>query len=277
MNFIKQNYEVCAETGLDIIERAGRCCYQSESKENVTTDAFVRSLIARGHESVIEHAWFCANEVAAPCNSLIREYGLGSQLHSFGNARMWRDAFRAPWYSKQWAGGFLSLSPTLFDDVLFSGDVYTQRLVRWADKWVKTVRIVCDRGVSHEIVRHRLVAYSQESTRFCNYAEGCLSSNGITLIHPPGLSAYQLSRRERHFWDTQALYDAEIGEGVKPQIARGVLPTCLKTELYMTCDWREWQHIFKLRDHEKAHPQMRELMEPLHDALHPWIKTMQTS
>ena len=121
-----------------------------------------------------------------------------------------------------------------------------------------TVRFICDRGVSHEIVRHRLASYSQESTRYCNY-EGV----GITLIHPSGLSFMQRSRREDHFWDVQRLYDEEIRDGLSPQIARGVLPTALKTEIVMSANFREWRHIFTLRCAKAAHPQMREIMIPL--------------
>ena len=105
-----------------------------------------------------------------------------------------------------------------------------------------SVRIICDRGVSHEIVRHRLAAYSQESTRFCDY-----SGKGIQLIHPEILTMEQKKRREDHYWEVQKLYDLEISEGLSPQIARGVLPTALKTELVMTCNLREWRHFFNMR------------------------------
>lgn len=117
-------------------------------------------------------------------------------------------------------------------------------------------RVICDRGVTHELVRHRLASYTQESTRYCNYG-----GKDIQLIHPPGLDDHQRMRREAHFWDIQKLYDAEIAEGVPPQIARGVLPTCLKTEIVVTANFREWLHIFKLRTAPGAHPQIREVME----------------
>ncbi len=119
-----------------------------------------------------------------------------------------------------------------------------------------TFRFICDRGVTHELVRHRIVSFSQESTRYCNYG-----GSGITLIHPRGLSQEQLARREAHFWAVQELYDAELAEGLAPQIARGVLPTCLKTEIVVTCNFREWLHIFSLRTSAKAHPQIKEIMD----------------
>ena len=128
---------------------------------------------------------------------------------------------------------------------------------------VVSVRFICDRGVSHEIVRHRLAAYSQESTRYCNYCKEKFNGH-IQLIHPQGLTKEQRQRREGFYAVTQDLYNKEIEEGLSPQIARGLLPTSLKTEIVMTANLREWRHVFKMRTSEKAHPQMRELMVPLH-------------
>jgi thymidylate synthase (FAD) len=124
-----------------------------------------------------------------------------------------------------------------------------------------SVLFIVDRGVSHEIVRHRIASFAQESTRFCDYG-----GKGIVLIHPMGLTPAQIARREAHFWLTQALYDAERDEGVPPEIARGVLPTCLKTEIVVTANLCEWRHIFNLRAvgvTGRPHPQMLEVMVPL--------------
>lgn len=121
-----------------------------------------------------------------------------------------------------------------------------------------TVKFTCDRGISHEIVRHRLAAFSQESTRYCNYAK-----KGIQIIHPPGLTPLQMTRRELLFESMQEVYEAELSEGLTPQISRGVLPTALKTEIVLTCNFREWRHIFRMRNSPKAHPQMVELVKPL--------------
>jgi thymidylate synthase (FAD) len=161
------------------IEAAGRTCYKSEDKiTESSAKRFVAMVLARGHESVIEHE---------------------------------------------------SIS----------------------------VRIVCDRGVSHEIVRHRLASYSQESTRYCRY------THEIEVIEPPGLG--ELSG---HHWG-QALKMAEgqylelLALGTPQEIARSVLPNALKTEIVMTCNLREWRHFFKLRTAKEAHPQMREIARPM--------------
>lgn len=125
-----------------------------------------------------------------------------------------------------------------------------------------TIRFICDRGVTHEIVRHRIAAYSQESTRYCNYTKDKFGGD-IVLIHPPGLTDAQRARREKHFWTVQELYDQEIFEGLSPQIARGILPNALKTEIVMTANLREWHHVFSLRCSPAAHPQMQQLMKPV--------------
>ena len=124
-----------------------------------------------------------------------------------------------------------------------------------------TVKFICDRGVSHEIVRHRIASYSQESTRYCNYSKDDFGSE-ITVIEPcflvPGTKAYT-------DWHTLCL-NAEIAYfnmldwGCTPQEARVVLPTSLKTELVMTANIREWRHFLKLRTSPAAHPQMREVV-----------------
>ena len=134
-----------------------------------------------------------------------------------------------------------------------------------------SVRFICDRGVTHEIVRHRLCAYSQESTRYCNY------KGGVTFIIPPWLDiepdeytflAADPPKRPDWTWYKNMLeaerdYKELLDFGWSPQQARSVLPNSLKTEIVMTANLREWMHVFKLRTSKAAHPQMRELMIPL--------------
>ena len=137
-----------------------------------------------------------------------------------------------------------------------------------------TVKFICDRGVTHELVRHRLCAFSQESTRYCNY------KGGVTFVIPPwckdlGAGNFTIFDRE-----TQALgnntvefvslllhaeetYKELLDNGWSPQQARSVLPNSLKTEIVVTANFREWRHIFNLRCSKSAHPQMREIMIPL--------------
>ena len=183
---------------LSLIELAGRTCYKSESK--ITGDSaekFVKNILKRGHEAVIEH-----------------------------------------------------------------GSV--------------SVRFTCDRGVSHEIVRHRLASYCQESTRYCNYGKEGFGSE-ITVIKPCFWNENTLGGRvKKDCWkiamrDAEDAYFALLDEGCSPQEARSVLPNSLKTEVVMTADIREWRHFLKLRCSPAAHPQMREVALILLDKVHSMI------
>ena len=172
------------------IERAGRTCYKSEGKiGDGTAAAFVRSVVKRGHESVLEH---------------------------------------------------VSL----------------------------TMRVVCDRGVSHEIVRHRIASYSQESTRYCNYGDGKFE-NQVSFVRPcfwqedtPEARA-KMKVWEEAMESAETAYKDLLAMGATPQEARSVLPNSLRTELVMTMDLREWRHFFRLRCDRASHPQMRELAIPM--------------
>jgi thymidylate synthase (FAD) len=123
-----------------------------------------------------------------------------------------------------------------------------------------TVRVICDRGVSHEIVRHRIASYSQESTRYCNY-----KSRGVQVIEP---FFFVGDENKYQIWldamnACEKAYNALIEAGATPQEARSVLPNSLKTEIVITYNLREWRHFFKLRCSKRVHPQMREITIPL--------------
>lgn len=133
-----------------------------------------------------------------------------------------------------------------------------------------TVKFICDRGVSHELVRHRLASFAQESTRYCNYSKDKFE-NQLTFINPCFESTGPLIKTdiERYniwYYHMKACKEAYLGlinSGMSPQMARTVLPNSLKTEIVMTMNLREWRHFFKLRCDKAAHPQMRELTIPL--------------
>jgi len=148
-----------------------------------------------------------------------------------------------------------------------------------------SARVICDRGVSHEIVRHRIGSYSQESTRYCNYG-----TKGLTFVIPPWVTSFSpgtygyeelhqkaiflLRRTEtgeqnkqylneriwsRSIWTAALDYHQLLENGWTPQQARAVLPNSLKTELIITYNLRQWRHFLKLRCSPNAHPQMREI------------------
>lgn len=128
-----------------------------------------------------------------------------------------------------------------------------------------SVEVTCDRGVSHEIVRHRIASYSQESTRYCNYIKDKFGNGSITVIEP---FFWSDDKQKFNVWQfimsaCEEAYMKLIELGAPPQEARSVLPNSLKTTIIMTMNLREWRHFFKLRTSPKAHPQMRELSIPL--------------
>ena len=158
-----------------------------------------------------------------------------------------------------------------------SAAVFVRRLIKSGHHSVlehasMTVRFTCDRGVSHELVRHRLASFSQESTRYCNYA------SGVTFVVPSWLDvragAYNLSDLLsfnggpdgaaglwlRHMFHSELSYQSLLQSGWTPQQARSVLPNSLKTEVVMTANMREWRHVFTLRTSKAAHPDMRHVM-----------------
>ena len=130
-----------------------------------------------------------------------------------------------------------------------------------------TVKFIVDRGVSHELVRHRLASFAQESTRYCNYANDKFDGE-LTFIRP---YFFKVDSRELFWWKdlcrhSEEVYLAMIAKGRTPQEARSVLPNSLKTEVIMTANMREWRHFFRLRaagETGAPHPQMAEVAVPL--------------
>lgn len=127
-----------------------------------------------------------------------------------------------------------------------------------------SVKFICDRGISHEIVRHRIASYSQESTRYCNYTKEKFG-NELTFIKPifweENSPEYKLWLNSMQY--AENCYFEMINMSVSPEQARSVLPVSLKTEIIVTMNLREWRHFFRLRTSVKAHPQMREIAIPL--------------
>lgn len=155
-----------------------------------------------------------------------------------------------------------------------SADQFIRRLIKSGHESVLehenlSVRFIVDRGVSHELVRHRLCAFSQESTRYVDY-----DKRGLTFIKPPWVYV-QAGMYDEHIMSFNNEWLMAMAEAAKsyhrliafynwsPQQARAVLPNSLKTELVMTANLREWRHVLRLRASKAAHPQMQEVMRPL--------------
>jgi thymidylate synthase (FAD) len=271
------------EDALNWIELIGRTAYKSEDRiTDGSSMKFVKGIIKSGHESVLEHMTHkfiihCGDEIL-PEFAEIQENTVGFHWSpcSTGyivsmNVRTLRDAIRFAHndiadtlfnqviirYNTLYQDLGHALLPNYYDIMLVSEKLVWEELpVVEALKHVyRSVRFICDRGVTHEIVRHRPPSYTQESTRYCNY-----SKKGVTYIEPPwGFDADDV----RFLSLIELKYNTKINAGWSPQMARGFLPNCLKTEIVMTATLKQWHHFFELRTPRTAHPQMRELTIPL--------------
>lgn len=134
-----------------------------------------------------------------------------------------------------------------------------------------SVKVICDRGVTHEIVRHRIASYSQESTRYCNYSKDKFN-NQISVIDISTGFKYDLNCQEDikkyDIWEkamksAETFYFEMLEAGASPQEARSILPNSLKTEIMITMNLRSWRHFFKLRTSKAAHPQIREIADQI--------------
>lgn len=292
------------DIGVDVlkkIEMVGRTCYKStENIKEGSAEKFVEGLIKRGHEAMVEHASFCFEiDYGVYCfmkeviQNLSDEYGFKSFIRftkedrvlMSGNVRAWRDFFRN---MMEWFGlpdcfeSFIKENPVLFpeyqDEIFCPWNIGSIRPIhvddlRTEDEFLThcdvTVRFVVDRGISHELVRHRPASFAQESTRYCNYSKDKFGGQ-ITFIIP---EFFQYGSPEWKGWkkameDAENMYLKMTALGVTPEKARTVLPNSLKTEVIMTANCAEWKHFFSLRacnNTGKAHPQMLEVSRPLLD------------
>jgi thymidylate synthase (FAD) len=199
MRIVKQEFQLLTQINKNsiygLIEHAGRTCYKTEDRQSATSaEDFVRILIARGHESVIEHA---------------------------------------------------SLS----------------------------FKFITDRGVSHELVRHRIASYSQESTRYCNYSKDKFS-NEVTFVLPHFIDTFDTRQYSANLVDfiaacqqAEAFYFKLLENGLRPQDARQVLNNAVKTEVVATFNMRSLRNMLRQRCARTAHPQMQLLMRPLLETL----------
>ncbi len=158
-----------------------------------------------------------------------------------------------------------------------SAPEFTKKLIKrgheaMIEHYSLSVKFTCDRGVSHEIVRHRMASFAQESTRYCNYSKDKFGRE-ITVIKPCFFHEHRKYTNDGEYtaygaWFNSCEYAEKcyfelLDMGKTPQEARSVLPNSLKTEIVVTANLREWRHFFKLRTAEAAHPQMREITVPL--------------
>lgn len=285
MKLIKPAFEIWEQSsGLEgvykQIERAGRICYKSEDK--ITEDSaksFVDRMIKSGHDAMLEHGTVYLKVFNVIENSeLIDKYKSnkysvvkeGTEVYNchgdilYGSCKCITTNYR------------VLVENGWLDDLK-----YICKPTESHEKRI-TVHFVCDRGVSHEFVRHRVMSFAQESTRYCNYSKDKFG-NELTFIIPCWIKDLEeksyLAHAEYHHtkedaskqWydvcmNSEFVYEDLIRLGWKPQEARAVLPNSLKTELVVTGFVSDWNHFFDLRARGTTgapHPQAKELAEPL--------------
>lgn len=287
MRIIKPSFEIWdQEEGLEgvykQIERAGRVCYKSEDKiTEGSAKEFVERMIKSGHGAMIEHGTVY----------LTMQYGGPSRKESDAIEKYTKNKYSKCNQDTDSRYYITTNLRVLVENDWMDDLKYLCEPTEFHEKRV-CVRFICDRGVSHEFVRHRVFSFAQESTRYCNYSKD--KFQGITFIQPPWLDGdisnedgskfydvytdvylHTLTTAENAYLDLLKQWDEKVPDkrfksGYKnnpwtPQQARAVLPNSLKTELVMTGFTKDWGHFFKLRDAGSAHPQARELAHPLHE------------
>lgn len=276
------------------IEKAGRTCYKSEDK--MTEDSapeFVSRMIRSGHGAMLEHGsillqmdhdifdllscvkWAMTND-GLPC--YLRFTNRDDVVS--GNVRAWREFidrlyltgdYGEPVYPEA-LSPLLAEYPELFPEAvekfpkMADLDSTVSRIIhadmldresRFTHQYIMT-RWICDRGVSHELVRHRPASFAQESTRYCNYSKDKFG-NELSFIRPPFRNELMDKMWEMTMRQTELSYLELIKTGAPTELARAVLPNSLKTEVIVTATIEEWVHIIDLRCSKAAHRQIREL------------------
>lgn len=285
MRLIKPSFEILEqEPGIQgiykQIERAGRTCYKSEDR--ITEDSaekFVNMIKDRQHTAMLEHG-----TVYLSCSDAEFIYlGLRYECNNYSNV-VWEEF--APGHRTK---VYITTNyRVLYENNWLDDLKYLCEPTEYHEKRI-TVKFICDRGVSHEFVRHRVFSFAQESTRYCNYSkdkfgnsisyiiplwldleEGnylVLEDNGV-LDTPMGIFPFTEVDQSTLFFiaglsEAEVRYFELLHSEWPPQQARSVLPNSLKTELVMTGTLEQWKGFFKLRCDAAAHPQARELAIPL--------------
>jgi thymidylate synthase (FAD) len=310
MKIVKPSHSILLpENPLKHIEKIGRICYKSEDAiTDISAKPFVGRLFKSGHHAMIEHFRFIAEidqydyqhlAVHVSNNKYITLTDDGRYVMS-ASARGINDMFVALYNDDgEDRDSIIDVLDRIVEEIvhhyncavmfdnrltMFPGYEYTGvRIIDNFDElspkeyrmhaWY-SVLFTCDRGVTHEMVRHRDASFAQESTRYCNYSNGKYGGE-ITVIEPcfwdTDSEQYQL------WWKTckymEEMYMQLINSGATPQQARSVLPSSTKAEIVITAQVYEWNHIFDLRVlgvTGAPHPQIKEVMEPAYEEM--WNK-----
>ena len=274
MKLIKPSVEIIKQEEYDLnhifkfIELAGRTCYKSEDK--ITEDSakeFVDRMIRSEHSAMLEHGTVY---LTIPNKNISRSLLIYNYEMNPYSKVIWTND------NVYITTNYRVIIENNWNDLLKYITAPTEFHVKRT-----TVKFICDRGVSHEFVRHRVFSFAQESTRYCNYSKDKFN-NELTFIIPCWIK----DLKEGNYYDicsyscreinptkewldacmnAEHVYTELIEKGWKPQEARSILPNSLKTELIMTGFNSDWENFFELRCAPNAHPQAKELADMLKD------------
>lgn len=253
------------------IEWAGRHCYKSHDK--ITEDSakgFVDRMIGSKHGAMLEHgtvylkgrAFYDENGILEVPKNLFPGF---FERNKYSIVRKIESEDMCNWYITTNLRVIIENSLTeCLEYICEPTEIHEKRI---------TARFTCDRGVSHEIVRHRVMSFAQESTRYCNYSKDKFG-NELTFIKPSWYSKTLENKHggfEKFLEDSESLYISLLDQGYLPQEARACLPNALKTEIVVTGFESDWEHFFSLRSPkygaQGVHPDMAKLADELYEKL----------
>lgn len=264
MKLIESSVQIIEEKDpYKMIELAGRTCYHSQDK--ITEDSakeFVDRMIKLGHGAMLEHGTVYLtidgedpNLSKIQSNPYTKVNLVPYEVLTEGN------------YTISYKAYITTNLRVLIENNLKELLCYQVEPTEHHEKRI-TVKFICDRGVSHEFVRHRVFSFAQESQRYCNYSKDKFNKE-ILFIKPTWYKddASIVKSNERTFCEIlqkcETYYFYLLEDGAKPQEARGVLPNVTKTELVMTGFESDWEGFFKLRCSGAAHPDAKKLADKL--------------
>lgn len=277
MKLIESSVQIIEERDpYKMIELAGRTCYKSEDK--ITEDSakeFVDRMIKLGHGAMLEHGTVYLKIIGVFLDPTDCDVNYGHYVVSHYTKNKYSKVIIK--HDEDWKSDvYITTNLRVLVENGWMDDLkYICEPTEHHEKRI-TAKFICDRGVSHEFVRHRVFSFAQESTRYCNYSKDKFG-NELTFIKPSWGYFKNISYEDAGYFDgdvfesslkkAESYYFKLIEKGWKPQQARQVLPNATKTELVMTGFESDWEHFLSLRTSKNAHPDAKKLADELRELM----------
>lgn len=249
----------------EMIELAGRTCYKSTRKEGTTAKDFVDRMIASQHYAMLEHGTVYL-KIRKGTYAYSHYVVVCEPDDDFMSSS--RELSYRPYTKVNIQDDYIYVTTNyrvLVENGWLNDLKYLCEPTEYHEKRV-TVRFVTSNGIAREFTRHRVFSFAQESTRYCNYTNQAKFGNELTYIH----NSDEINIEQKDVYERiERCYKNLIANGMKPQMARDILPLALKTELVMTGFVSDWKYLFRLRtsilaETGKPHPDMAALCDPLY-------------